>query len=168
MATAKKTVKKAAKKPAAKKVGRPSKFTPAIAERICAAIADGKSSAVACKAVGISAVTMLRWVSEDADFRNKYARAREAQADKLAGEILEIADEVSVEVRHDGEDVTLDVSSTAVARNRLRVDARKWAASKLAPKKYGDTLAIGGSDDLPPVKQDINLTPAEAYRQILG
>ena len=41
--------------------------------------------------------------------------------------------------------------ATAVARNRLRVDARKWLASKMAPKKYGDKLqteltgANGGS-----------------------
>mgnify|MGYP000426269079 FL=1 len=30
--------------------------------------------------------------------------------------------------------------STAVQRNRLRVDARKWLLSKMVPKKYGDKL----------------------------
>lgn len=30
--------------------------------------------------------------------------------------------------------------ATAVARNRLRVDARKWLASRMAPKKYGDKI----------------------------
>lgn len=30
--------------------------------------------------------------------------------------------------------------STAVQRNRLRVDARKWLLSKMAPKKYGDKV----------------------------
>jgi hypothetical protein len=54
-----------------------------------------------------------------------YARAREERADLLAKEILEIADAPctnQVEVAH--------------ARNRL--DTRKWLASKLAPRKYGD------------------------------
>jgi hypothetical protein len=27
-----------------------------------------------------------------------------------------------------------------IQRSRLRVDARKWAAAKLAPKKYGDRV----------------------------
>ena len=40
----------------------------------------------------------------------------------------------------DGEDVALALDATAVARNRLRVDARKWVASKLKPKKYGDKM----------------------------
>ena len=54
-----------------------------------------------------------------------YARAREERADLLAKEILEIADapcKDTVEVQH--------------ARNRI--DTRKWLASKLAPRKYGD------------------------------
>src|SRR6266446_8491317 len=56
-----------------------------------------------------------------------YARAREERADLLAKEILEIADapcKDAVEVAH--------------ARNRL--DTRKWLASKLAPRKYGDRV----------------------------
>ncbi len=54
-------------------------------------------------------------------------RAREERADLLAKEILEIADapcKDAVEVAH--------------ARNRL--DTRKWLASKLAPRKYGDRV----------------------------
>jgi len=55
------------------------------------------------------------------------ARAREERGDLLAKEILEIADapcENAVEVQH--------------ARNRI--DTRKWLASKLAPRKYGDRV----------------------------
>lgn len=78
-------------------------------------------------------------------------RAREDQADFYADQIVAIADELTIETRHQGEDVILDVSSTAVARNRLRVDARKWYASKLAPKKYGDKLesVVTGADGGP-------------------
>lgn len=66
----------------------------------------------------------------------------------MAEDILAIADEECTTVRAskhgmdggaDGmQEVVFD--ATAVARNRLRVDARKWLASKLAPKKYGDKV----------------------------
>ena len=60
----------------------------------------------------------------------------------MADELLEVADEAEVTAQHDGADVKLALDATAVNRNRLRVDARKWYLSKLAPKKYGDRQAI--------------------------
>ena len=58
--------------------------------------------------------------------RQQYARAKEKAADKLADEIVEIADNATPQDAH-------------VAR--LKVDARKWVAAKLLPKKYGDRPA---------------------------
>ena len=52
-------------------------------------------------------------------------RAREAQADKFFKECIEIADAATQE-------------NCNVAR--LRVDTRKWAAARLAPKKYSDHI----------------------------
>lgn len=85
---------------------------------------------------------MMAWIDKDDARIEQYARARESQADKLAEDVLAIADELTIEAKHQGEDVTLDVSASAVARNRLRVDARKWLAGKMAPKRYGDRLAL--------------------------
>ena len=67
-------------------------------------------------------------------------RAREAQADKLFKECLEIADR-----NKDREE-----SATRVQRDRLRIDTRKWAAARLAPKKYGDHIShdVHGSTTL--------------------
>jgi hypothetical protein len=67
-------------------------------------------------------------------------RAREAQADKLFKECLEIADR-----NKDSEE-----SATRVQRDRLRIDTRKWAAARLAPKKYGDHIShdVNGSTKL--------------------
>jgi hypothetical protein len=56
-----------------------------------------------------------------------YARAREERADLLAKEILEIAD-------------TPCTNQVEVAQQRNRLDTRKWLASKLAPRKYGDRV----------------------------
>jgi hypothetical protein len=90
------------------------------------------------------------------EFRHQYARAREAQADFLAEEILQIADdgENDTYATENGPAVNHDV----VQRSRLRVDARKWLASKLAPKKYGDKLAVGGADDMPPIGHSLKVT----------
>lgn len=60
----------------------------------------------------------------------------------------------------DGEDVKVVFDSTAVARNRLRMDARKWVASKLKPKKYGDKLALAGDDESPLVVKVVKLSDA--------
>lgn len=101
--------------------------------------------------------TVIRWLAnpEYAEFCAQYARAREAQADILADEIIDLADicrqgsKTTKKANGDIETVTGDM----VERSRLQIDARKWYASKLAPKKYSDKLAIGGADDLPPVQQ---------------
>ena len=70
-------------------------------------------------------------------------RKCEAQADYLAEEILEIADDGKNDwvERQDG---SAAVNNEAVQRSRLRVDARKWLMSKLMPKKYGEKLELGG------------------------
>jgi hypothetical protein len=80
------------------------------------------------------------WVYKNPDRAAMYARAREERADFLFDEIIAISDETEVEAKYEGEDVKLVLDSTAVARNRLRVDARKWAASKLKPRVYGDKV----------------------------
>ena len=69
----------------------------------------------------------------------RYTRAREAQADKFFREIIEIADDASRDyvATSDGKRI---VDHENIQRSRLRVDARKWAAARLAPKKYGDRI----------------------------
>ena len=90
-----------------------------------------------------SATTIFKELYENKAFAERYARAREAQAEFLADQILEIADDSS----KDEEEVTITEGVTAtrtnyenIQRSRLRVDARKWKASKLYPKVYGEKL----------------------------
>ena len=111
-------------------------------ESLCAHVMDGGHMAEYCKARGINYTTMLKWLNADPLRSEMYARAREDRADKIADEIVAISDEVEVAARYDGEDVKLTLDAAAVARNRLRVDARKWVASKLKPRTYGDKLDL--------------------------
>jgi hypothetical protein len=46
--------------------------------------------------------------------------------------------------RGDEESIEVAIDGGFVARQRLRIDARKWFASKVAPKKYGDKLEVEG------------------------
>lgn len=73
------------------------------------------------------------------EFSEQYARAREAQADKLAEEALTIADDGRNDTYTDA-DGNVKTDSEVIQRSKLRVDTRKWLASKMAPKKYGDKV----------------------------
>lgn len=152
-------------------MGRPSGFTEDIASTICSRLANGESLRKICADDSMpSTSTVCKWLSERREFSEQYARAREVQADVLADEILEIADDGSSDtyIDSDGKERT---DQEVVARSRLRVDARKWYASKLAPKKYGDKIAVGGADDLPPVQHNHVVVPnltAEQWMEAHG
>ena len=129
------------------KTGRPSLYTEALAAEICRRLAEGETLRSVCRDKAMpDKATILRWLADKkkADFREQYVYAREMQADALFDEALEIADDASGDwsTDKDGKKV-LDHEN--IQRSRLRVDTRKWAAGKMAPKKYGDKLDLGGS-----------------------
>lgn len=133
-------------------MSRPTDYTEGMALVICGRLADGESLKAICadpEMPGRS--TVYQWLVAQPAFADMYARAREEQADTLADEIVAIADEADVSTSGDGEEVRLQLDATAVARNRLRVDARKWVAAKLKPRKYGDRIAqeVSGPDGGP-------------------
>lgn len=119
------------------------------ADDICIALEDGVSLRKAAESVGESARTVLNWTKAHPEFATQYTRAREIGYLQLADAILNISDEVDVEAKYDGDDVRLELSATAVARNRLRVDTRKWMLSKMLPKIYGDKLELSGDQENP-------------------
>lgn len=119
-------------------------------EAVCERIAGCATLQVIADGIGISKGSLIVWLATHPD---QYARAREAQADKMADDILTIADEEVTMVKRskhqpgateddDMGDVEVCFDPTAVARNRLRVDARKWLASKMAPKRYGEKIDV--------------------------
>lgn len=125
-----------------KENGRPSGHTQALADRICQQLAEGKSLRSICKEEGMPSQSMVyRWLEKNEGFREQYSLARTWQADTLADEILEIADESANDTYVD-DDGNVKINAEVVARSRVRIEARKWIASKLAPKKYGDRQMI--------------------------
>jgi hypothetical protein len=153
-----KAVKKPVKKETiAKKMGRPSLYNETIVNEICMLLATGHSLNKICKREGFPHITIIwDWLDKYPDFTIKYTRAREAQADYLAEEIIDIASETDVKAVYHGEEMTLELSAAAVARNRLRVDAHKWYASKVNPKKYSDKTVLSNDPDSPITDPNFN------------
>lgn len=108
-------------------MARPSKFSQGTADTICRRLMEGESLRRICRDDDMpSQSAVFRWLTDAPSFREQYAHARDVQADSLADEILDISDGTGGDAQ----------------RDRLRVDARKWLAGKLAPKKYGDKLEV--------------------------
>lgn len=138
-------------------LGRPTIFSQEIASKICEEIAtSSKSLRTICKDESMPSVrAVLNWLSKgdqpDAEpefkaFVQQYARAREEQADFMAEEIIEIADDGSNDLMtiQKGDQSYEMENKEVTSRSKLRVEARKWIASKLKPKKYGDKLDLSG------------------------
>lgn len=126
---------------------RPSKFIEKMHGLICEQLSNGESLRSICSQEGRPSKSMVfRWLAANEAFRDQYARAREAQANALFDEILDIADDGRndwIEKRNAaGEVIGWQENGEAIHRSQLRIDARKWMASKMQPKKYGDKLDI--------------------------
>jgi hypothetical protein len=129
------------------KNGRPTKYTKVLGEKICELLATTSMGLTTiCRQADMPNVsTIHRWLNKDKEFCDTYTHAREAQADYLADEIIEIADETendhtTIDI---GDGVEIQkVNTEAIQRSKLRVEARKWKASKLAPKKYGEKMDV--------------------------
>ncbi len=129
-----------------KKKGRPSLYTDKLAAKICRRLAEGKSLRSICRDDAMPAIsTVMGWLfdGDHDEFSEQYARAREAQAEVRADEIVDIADDDTNDFTAD-KDGKLVVDHEHIQRSRLRVDARKWIAAKLLPKRYGDKLQHTG------------------------
>ncbi len=112
----------------------PVRYSEAVTDLICCQLAQGISLNKICKQPDMpSIVAVYKWLDQYPDFVKKYTRAKDESADTLADQILDISD-----------DADLDHND-----KRIRIDARKWIASKLKPKKYGDKLELGGDDGSP-------------------
>ncbi len=143
----------------APKPGRPSEYTQEIADHICERIADGESLRTICDDSEMpSRTTVFKWLSRFKEFADQYARAREAQADTLFDEILTIADDGRNDwvekTNKDGEVIGEVFNKEAVQRSSLRVEARKWMAGKLRPKKYSEKLDLNVSGSLQTTPED--------------
>lgn len=143
--------------------GRPSEYTEEMADKICAQLAGGDSMRTVCKPDDMpDRTTVFRWIRSYPEFRNQYARAKEESADCLTDEMVDIADDGTNDwMEKFGKDgkASSVVNSEAIQRSKLRIDTRKWLASKLKPKRYGEKQSIDHSSS------DGSMSPSESTRE---
>lgn len=139
------------------KGGRPSTYDPHIANVICIRIGEGESLRAICREPGMpDKSTIFDWLRKYPEFADQYVRAREDQAETMAEEIVDIADETPETVPvydKEGNVIDIKLDSAYISWQKNRIDARKWTASKLRPKKYGDRLTHSGDDENPVVAE---------------
>lgn len=92
-----------------------------------------------------SLTTFWRWLTDDDELKNAYEFALQVRSELQAEEINEIADSMV-----DRKNLTAQQLRLA----QLRCDNRKWTASRLLPKKYGDRVTLAG-DPTSPVSIDV-------------
>lgn len=136
-----------------------------IMEAVCHRISKGDLVKYAAKAEGITAETVRDWAHNDPALSLLYAHARQQQAHALAEQALEIADgsdaltrlyeeaidaeEERLEANPNRGKIIKELRSNLLNRDRMRMDARKWFTSKIAPKLYGEKIEVSGPEGGP-------------------
>lgn len=142
-----------------------------MADVICIRLSEGESLKEIVKAEGMpDRATVYRWLLEFPVFCDMYTRAREEQADTLADEIIAIADEqpeiIAVIDKKTGALIEHKLDGAFLQWQKNRIEARKWTAMKLKPKKYGDKLELAG-DPNNPLKVEIQVEADNYLASIL-
>jgi hypothetical protein len=153
--------------------GRPAIWTQEMADKVCEQLAEGDSLRTVCTSDDMPSMsTVFKQLRIDPEFAQQYANAKEQGAIAMFEEMMDIADDGTNDfmLRKDesgGDTGFYFENKEALARSRLRVDTRKWALSKLAPKKYGDKIQTELSGSL----SITNMSDAEldaAIKKYLG
>ena len=123
---------------------------------VCDRVAKGELVKYAATAEGTDANRVREW-GLTPEYSGLYARAREQQAHALAEQAIEIADgeDGLTALYEEAADAAMDEAKTEaqraaaralhaniITRDRMRLDARKWLTSKIAPKLYGEKLDV--------------------------
>jgi hypothetical protein len=123
-------------------------------DEIIIEISETGCSAISAIKNRMATASFYSLLKDNTDNLNNYARATELRADRMAEEMLSIADNIGGDMitLPDGREV---VDQAVVNRDRLRVDSRKWLLSKMNPKKFGEKIDMtSGGEKI----TDVNVT----------
>lgn len=140
-------------------MGRPSEYNKTVSEEICRRLYDSddgelpESLRQICRDPAMpSRVTVWRWMNENIDFQNQYARARELRRDALVDRLMMLS--------QTARDAAYGQPGTGEAGARVQavkveIDTIKWILGKEYSRNYGDKLTqeLTGPDG-GPIKQE--------------
>lgn len=130
--------------PVPAKRGRPPRvpYSDELAEKLFERLRNGETLKAICREKGMPRAALVRqWAMEDAEFGDKYQRARELGCHAMADEIIDLADNKTTE-------------SGAVARDRLKIESRRWLLARILPSVFGDRVEAQIKGGLVVVKLD--------------
>jgi hypothetical protein len=172
---------KAARSLQAKKTGRPSKYTPEIAQEMCNLLSDGIPLREICRKEGFPAwQTVYDWMCRDDEavaagrgvgLSRAIARAREVGYDALAEECLTIANTPHIGVKevtsvdHKGNETVALSREDMLGHRKLQIETRLKLLAKWDPKRFGEKVQLSG-DAENPIKVQAE-TQAEAMMEAL-
>ena len=140
------------------KIGRPSKYTPEIAQKICEMLSDGIPLREICRQDGFPAwQTIYDWMYRDDELGERgvglsraIAHARETGYEAIAEECLRIADTpVMGQKQVMGDDKTYTTVEDMLGHRKLQIETRLKLLAKWNPKKYGDRVQLAGDAENP-------------------
>jgi hypothetical protein len=120
-------------------------------DEICERIASGETVRGVSRSLGVDDALMHRWFTRDPERTKRYWAAKVLQADAFATDSVSIADETLPKT------VFGQIDSGAVQQAKLRIDTRKWFASRLKPQVYGDKLDLTVKNELTPEQVDARI-----------
>jgi len=116
-------------------MSRPTTYTQARADALLEWMSEGKTVKSWCKANDVGLSTVAQWKSANREFAEAYARAREDQGDAIADDAVDTSEDMQI----------------PSDQKRIIVDTKKWYASKMRPKVYGDRTQLEHSS--PPTQR---------------
>ena len=104
-------------------------------------ILEGLPTYKACEVAGVDSFAFYRLTGKDEDAHRRYARAKQQAVDAYVEQTLALQDEEPpLAAGANGGDPKVDPGWVQWQKNR--VEARRWHAGKIAPKKYGDLRQV--------------------------
>lgn len=144
-------------------------FSTALFSKICSRISAGESLTAICNESTMpSRKTFYEWLAGSDELRSEYEHATTMRADFYAEQILAIADDSSEDdifiesTDGSGNGARRVCNNEFVQRSKLRIDARKWYVSKLAPKKYGEKIEVDNNHTGIPTEFTIKFVKPDA------
>jgi len=122
--------------------GRPTTYNPEIAAYICNIIATHPHGLRKLKRMYPDIPdysTIYEWIYRHKEFSEQYFEARRSQAAVLADSMLDLSEEIPVYEDDKGNE---RIDSGMLGKAKLDYEIRKWHASKMAPKIFGDKQVI--------------------------
>ena len=148
---------------AAKKRGRPSKWTQEIEDEICERLSRGEPLRAICRTEGFPEWnTVYGWMERSESFSERVARAREHGVEAIAQDTLAMID-APPQLVVDNNGVSR-IDPAYVQWTKLRTEQRMKLLACWSPNRYGNRVQVAGDKDNP---LQINIQTAEMFESIL-